>query len=231
MIRICFLSIIACLVASCASVTTSENPSNQNSALDIQLVDVDNTDPMLYQQLLDHPHGFSTTELTEILTSLHFSRQGVIGWDKSRQLFSSSTISMMVPVLQTRFEEASALQKLAFSVPCSPGNTKGDIFMMKGKLHVRVDALNGKPHFDAYPSPFEFASETTLKPNWILRANEHQTYGNHESFFGLKQETQSWIAVELGTTVTEDRPEARLTSFAHRLTKTRDLLGGGHGCG
>ena len=64
-----------------------------------------------------------------------------------------------MPIIQAKFEEASALQKLVFSVPSSPGNTTGDLFVMQGKLHMRVEVLNGKPHYDAYPSPFTYESE------------------------------------------------------------------------
>ena len=227
MTRVLLAMIHLCTLLSCYS-APPHGPSVR--AIDIQLVEVDKGDPTLFASLLQHPHRFSTPELAEILASLHFSPQGIIGWDPPRQVFPDPTITRIVPMIQATFEEASALQKLVFSVPSSPGNTTGDLFVMQGKLHMRVEVLNGKPHYDAYPSPFTYESETAIEPHWILRTREGQTYGDHESFLGMRQDMKSWVAVELGmtgTTGSEKPPAASPTSFSERLGKIRDLRDSG----
>ena len=92
-------------------------------------------------------------------------------------------------MIRDKFEEASPLQKIDFSIPISYGNTDGDLFIMQGTLHMRIRAIQGKPHYDPYPSPFDYESEMSIQPNWILQPRKGQKYGDHTDFFCLRQDT------------------------------------------
>lgn len=227
MIRISFISIIVCLVASCAPIVTSENAGNRESTLDIRLVDVDNTDPMLYAALLDHPHRFTAQELTHVLHSLRYSPRGVIGWDSPRPIFPSDTIAHAAPIFQQALKKVGPLQKVSFTVKTRSGDISGDMFLVDGHLHWRFDELKGTTHFDAYPSPFEFESETAVTPNWIVRPQENQQYGNQETFWGIEQETQNWLQIPIEREIGHTKPTTHERSFIERLAQLRDLAESG----
>ena len=229
MIRMFFVSIIVCFVASCAPIVTSENAGDHESAIEVRLVEVGKDDPMPFANLLDHPYEFYPRELTQLARTLEYSVPGVIGWDPAQPVFAEAIIAKLVPLMKNKLEEASALQKIAFAVTSSRGTTTGDVFVMAGKLHWRIEVLQGVDHFDAYVSPFEFESETEIKPNWILHLNEHQAYGDHESFLGMRQDVKNWIAMHIGTTGTAKNATHDIvpTGFSDRLGNIEELFNTG----
>ncbi len=229
MIRMSFVFIIVCFVASCVPIVPSKHASNQEVAIDVQLVEVGKNDPMPFANLLNHPYKFSSHDLTQLARTLKFSKPGVIGWDPTQSVFAETTITRLVPLMQSKLEKASALQKIAFTVTSPRGTTTGDVFVMEGKLHWRIEVLQGVDHFDAYVSPFEFESETVIKPNWILYLNEHQAYGDHEFFLGMRQDVKNWIAMPMEATGTAKNatPDTMPRGFSDRLGAIEKLFNGG----
>ena len=180
---------------------------------------------MLYGALLEHPHHFTTQEMTEIMHSLQYSSRGVIGWDAPRPIFLPDAIERAVPLFQQMLQKASPFQKVSFAVRSYSGHTSGDMFLMDGHLHWRFDQIDSTAHFDAYPSPVEFESETEIIPNWIIRPNgEDQRYEYHDALFGLRYAVKNSVTIRIGNAIQNAESTITELSFTERLTQLRDLF-------
>ncbi len=222
--RLLIISICIGTLVSCYSVPSLNK--NRTAAINIELVPVDKKDTVLFSNLLEHPYTFSLHEITSVLMSLNYSPRGVIGWDAPQQVFPDQIVSTIAPLIRDKFEEASPLQKLDFSIPISYGSTEGDLFIMQGTLHMRIRAIQGKPHYDPYPSPFDYESETSIQPNWILQPRKGQKYGDHTDFFGLRQDAKNWISTEIlmiKAPGNRDHNEGETPSFMVRFQQIMDL--------
>jgi hypothetical protein len=161
----------------------------------ITLVEIEAGEPLLYAALLGHPHAFEAGAMEKLMRSFYFSPKDVISWAEPRPVFSGQEVEEIAPLIREAFVQAKPYQKIQLEVRTPKGPTVGDLFIMDGEVHWRCEAIQGTDHFEEFESPFQFESETSVTPNWILRPQDRQRYYSRELVLGIKRETKNWLVL------------------------------------
>ncbi len=222
--------IFLAMSVSCTSSGANTASGFRHSDAEITVAEVEDSEPLLYASLLNHPHAFESGAVEVLMRSLHFSPKGIISWAEERPIFPEATIQAVAPRIREAFLQVKPFQKIQFEVQTPEGPSTSDLFILDGEFHWRFETIQGTTHFDEFVSPFQFGSETSIPPNWVLRPQDHQRYYAQELLLDIKRKAKNWLVIAMGEATEEKKEEPTLAlreSLTERLRVLTELKASG----
>ncbi len=226
-----FVVLFATIALSCGTLPSDTASHSRQAPAKVTVVEVEAGEPLLYTALLGHPHAFKAGAMEELVRSFYFSPKDVISWAEPRPVFSGQEVEEIAPLIREAFVQAKPYQKIQLEVRAPKGSTVGDLFIMDGEVHWRFEAIQGTDHFEEFESSFQFESETSVTPNWILRPQDRQRYYSRELVLGITREAENWLVMALkereAPALTLPKRGGEQKSLTERLRLLKELRAAG----